>query len=386
MPDSPAGDASRRPDSRRDAPAVVINRIELPTRTIIKVLLTLALLWIVFRIHGVLIELFVASVLAAALYPPVRWLRARGLGRTPAILGVLGAFVLVLAAFVIFIGGPLVHEAQAFIKALPTYVQDGEGFLRSNPTLYDRLQSSSQSASADPSTVLGSITQVGSSIVSGITATLLTLIMTVYVLFEGGRVLRWLTRDLSDSHRRRLDRLLPELITVVSGYVRGQFITSAIFGVYVYVLLQLTHVPQPLLLAFAAALLDALPIVGVLLAGAVITLVSLTVSVQIAIIVLIAFVVFHNLETYLIVPRVYQGTLEISSFAVLVAVLIGTELLGILGALLALPIAASIPVIERVWLAREIPELVEQADAALSEGGDLSSPAGETDQPARRGV
>ena len=367
MTTPPAGDAARRPDARRDPPAVVTNRIELPTRTIVKVLVTLALLWVIFQIHGILIELFVASLLAAALYPPVRWLRARGLGRAPAILSVLAAFIAILVAFVVFIGGPLVREAWDFVQALPTYVQDGQRFLNSNPDLYNRLRSQAQSASADPSTLLTDLTRVGSSVAAGVTATLLTLIMTVYILFEGERALRWLTRDLAERHRRRLDRLLPELITVVSGYVRGQVITSAIFGVYVYALLRLTQVPQPLLLAFAAALLDALPIVGVLLAGAIITLVALTVSLQVAIIVLVAFVVFHNLETYLIVPRVYQGTLEISSFAVLISVLIGTELLGILGAILALPVAASIPVFERIWLDREVPEQVERIEMALSE-------------------
>jgi predicted PurR-regulated permease PerM len=109
-------------------------------------------------------------------------------------------------------------------------------------------------------------------------------------------------------------------------------------------------VPQPLFLALLAAVGDAFPIVGVTAVTIPTVFLALTVSPTAAIVVLIAYIIYQQVENYYIVPRVYQSTLNISSFAVLIAVLIGSALLGIVGALLALPIAAAIPVIEDIWL------------------------------------
>jgi predicted PurR-regulated permease PerM len=143
---------------------------------------------------------------------------------------------------------------------------------------------------------------------------------------------------------------LPEISKVVSGYLAGQVITSLLFGIFTFTVLSIAGVPQPLFLALLAGILDAVPIVGVFIATIPAFLLALTVSVPAAIAVLIAYVVYQQIENYVIVPRVYRNTLQISSFAVLIAVIIGSELLGIVGALIALPIAAAIPVVERVWI------------------------------------
>jgi len=103
------------------------------------------------------------------------------------------------------------------------------------------------------------------------------------------------------------------------------------------------------LLAVVAAFADAIPIAGILIATIPAVLLALTVSWQVAGLVFLLYVGYQQLENYVIVPRVYRGTLQISSFAVLVAVLVGGQLLGIVGVLLALPIAAAVPVIERIW-------------------------------------
>jgi predicted PurR-regulated permease PerM len=109
-------------------------------------------------------------------------------------------------------------------------------------------------------------------------------------------------------------------------------------------------VPQALFLALLAAAFDAVPLVGVFIATVPAVLLALTVSVPAAIIVLVAYVVYQQFENYVLAPRVYRGTLQISSFAVLIAVLVGAQLLGIVGALLALPVAAAIPVVEQIWI------------------------------------
>jgi predicted PurR-regulated permease PerM len=137
--------------------------------------------------------------------------------------------------------------------------------------------------------------------------------------------------------------------------VLGQLITSALFGLFSFALLTLLDVPQALFLAILAAFMDAIPIAGILIATVPAVLLAFTVSPTAAVIVLVAYVVYQQVENYIIVPRVYNNTLQISSFAVLVSVLIGGELLGILGVLLALPVAAAIPAIERIWIGERHP-------------------------------
>ena len=135
----------------------------------------------------------------------------------------------------------------------------------------------------------------------------------------------------------------------------GQLITSAMFGLFTSGVLTLVGVPQPVLLALLAALMDAIPIAGILIATVPAALLALTESWMAAAIVVAAYFAYQQVENYLIVPRVYRGTLQISSFAVLVAVLVGGQLLGILGVLLALPVAATLPVVERIWRGEPAP-------------------------------
>lgn len=147
-----------------------------------------------------------------------------------------------------------------------------------------------------------------------------------------------------------MDRTIPEVSRVVSGYVTGQLITSTLMGIFAFAVLTAVGVPQPLFLALLAALGDAVPIVGITLVTIPTVLLAFTVSPTAAIIVLVAYLVYQQIENYIVIPRIYKTTLDISSFAVLISVLIGSALLGIVGALLALPVAAAVPVIEDIWL------------------------------------
>jgi predicted PurR-regulated permease PerM len=174
-------------------------------------------------------------------------------------------------------------------------------------------------------------------------------VMTAYLLADGERIYDWTVRYLPHGQRMRVRQALPEISRVVSGYLLGQFLTSLLFGVFAYVVLSILGVPQPLLLAILAAVADAIPVVGVAIATVPAVLLALTVSPPVAGIVLALYLVYQQVENYVIVPRVYRGTLELHPFAVLIAVLVGAQLLGVLGVLLALPIAAAVPVIERIW-------------------------------------
>jgi predicted PurR-regulated permease PerM len=331
----------------------VTSRIDIPAKTIAKIILTLVIIWLLARLWTILLLLFIAVLLAAALNPVVRRLQRTGLPRGGAVAAVfvalLGAFALILLLIV----PPLIDEGRAFADELPGYVERTERLLRDNPDIYQRIQDAADRGSADPGVVFSGILSFSQGLISAVANAIIVLVLTIYILADGQRIYAWCVRYLPEKQEDKLRRALPEVSRVVSGYVAGQLFTSSLFGIFTFVVLSLAGVPQPLFLAILAAFADAIPIAGVLIATVPAVLLALTVSWQAAAIVLVAYMIYQQIENYIIVPRVYRNTLNVSSFAVLIAVLVGGELLGIIGVLLALPIAAAIPTIERIWIEEE---------------------------------
>jgi predicted PurR-regulated permease PerM len=328
-----------------------ITQIEVPTRTIVRVIAVIVLLWLLRQLWDILLLGMIALMLTAALDPLVQRLQYRGLSRAWSVTVVMVTVILGVLGVVLIILSPILTEGQAFLEALPGQIDRLQGLFKDNPQLYERLRAAAENAAGGGSgAVTGNVKQVTFSILGFITDTLIVLTFTTYFLLDGNRIYRWTVRYVPARFRRKLDRTIPEVSKVVSGYVTGQLFTSLAFGIFSFAVLTLVGVPQPLFLALLAAVGDAIPIVGVTAVTIPTVLLALTISPSAAIIVLVAYLVYQQIENYFIVPRIYQSTLQISSFAVLLAVLIGAALLGIVGALLALPIAAAIPVIEDIWL------------------------------------
>jgi predicted PurR-regulated permease PerM len=145
--------------------------------------------------------------------------------------------------------------------------------------------------------------------------------------------------------------------------MRGQLITSALAGLFAYVLLGAFGVPEPLALAFLMAVTDAIPMVGPLIGTVPAVLMALTQGVPVALIVLAAYIAYHQIESHVLVPKIYGTTMSLSPSVIVIAILIGATLMGVLGALLALPVAAAVPVVLRhveEWRERaEGPETAE---------------------------
>jgi predicted PurR-regulated permease PerM len=169
----------------------------------------------------------------------------------------------------------------------------------------------------------------------------------------------------------RTARVLLDMETVVGGYMRGQAITSLSIGLFAFILLQVVGVPAALPLGILAAFADLIPLVGPVLAVAPCVLFALTIGPLQAVVVLVALVVYHQFESHLLLPRVYGQSLRLSPLAVIVALLVGEALLGIVGALLALPMAAGIRVLienYRIELPGDHPgEKEERAEEAHAE-------------------
>ena len=361
------GDGTERSGTLVPAPVTV--RHELPIRTIVTVLAVLAVLWLLAQLWTLLLSLFVALLLTAALDPSVSRLERRGVPRGASIAIFVLALAGVVAGAAVVVVPPLVEQGNQLAEAFPGYLDRLRAFTQANPEVFTRLQGAAAGSDADPQAVASRFLAAGTGLFRGISAFVIVLVMTAYLLADGERIYDWTVRYLPHEQRVRVRQALPEISRVVSGYLLGQFLTSLLFGIFAYVVLSILGVPQPLLLAILAAVADAIPVVGVVIATIPAVLLALTVSPSVAGIVLALYLAYQQVENYLIVPRVYRGTLELHPFAVLIAVLVGAQLLGVLGVLLALPIAAAVPVIERIWGGRG------------STGPAVSLPVPATDQP-----
>ncbi len=334
----------------RDDRERTITEVEVPVRTIVRVILVFVLLWLLGKLWSLMLLGLIALMFTAAIHPWAVRLQERGWSRGRAVAVIMVAINAVVILAVSIIVSPLITEGREFVDELPNQVDRLERVFGNNPYIFERLREAAQGATTNSEEVSGGVAQVGMGVVNFITDGLIVLVFTIYLLLDGNRIYRWTVRYLPQRYRRKFDRTIPEVSRVVSGYAAGQLMTSALFGLFSFTILFSLGVPQPLFLAILAAIGDAIPIVGVTAVTIPTVLLALTVSPTTAIIVLAAYLIYQQIENYVVVPRVYKTTLNISSFAVLLAVLVGSALLGIVGALLALPIAAAIPVIEDIWL------------------------------------
>lgn len=343
----PSGTESERTPA--PGATTVTTRLELPTRTIVKVVLTLAVIWLLARLWPLLLLLVIAMLLAAAFDPFVGRMQRRGWPRPATVTLLVLALVAILALVLLLLVPPLIEEGGQLADEFPSYAERARDLVDANEALVERVRDAAGQSSASPTVFLTRFLAVGAGLIQGVANVFILLVLTIYLLVDGQRVYEWAMRYLPARQRAKVRRALPEISRVVGGYLLGQAITSLLFGVFAFLVLWFLDVPQPVLLAVVAAFADAIPIAGILIATIPAVLLALTVSWQVAGLVFLLYVGYQQLENYVIVPRVYRGTLQISSFAVLVAVLVGGQLLGIVGVLLALPIAAAVPVIERIW-------------------------------------
>jgi predicted PurR-regulated permease PerM len=169
--------------------------------------------------------------------------------------------------------------------------------------------------------------------------------LTIYFLADLPRVTRTMYRLVPRSRRPRAGLLTDEALARVGGYMLGNIASSVIAGVLTLVWLLIFGIPYPLLLSVFVGLIDLIPIVGSTIGGIIVALIALTVSLPVAIATGAYYLVYRVIEDYLIVPRIMNRAVEVPGLVTIIAVLIGGTLLGIIGALIAIPIAATIKLV-----------------------------------------
>lgn len=349
------------------APAEV--RLQLPVSTILKVLIAAACVWALLRLVPSLLVLFVALVLAVTLWPIVDRLERRGVSRSLSVGLVACGMLAVLALFVFLVLPPLATQTMELAANLGAYRRSVQTRLNPEHPLIAKLMAQIFDLPSSPEVAhsLKRPLALGQLVLEASLAAVLVLVLSLYLLLDGKRTYAWLLAYVPRRHRQKMAETVPAVSEVVMAYVQGQLLTSLLYGGFAFVVLTVLHVPSALPLAVLAAICDVLPILGVFVSTIPAAFFALTVSPVAAAAVVILYLLYHGLENYVIVPRVYGRRLRLSPLVVLLALIVGGSLYGVLGAVLILPLFAAYPIIEKIWLSDYLSNEVVADHAELAE-------------------
>ncbi len=317
--------------------------IDIGSATFKRVLMVLLMLWAVARLRSLIMYILFALLFAVALSPLISWFQNRGLKRGSAMSLALLMIVGTIFGLLAIIVGSLVNTFVDFAGDLPVYVESFRqyGFLAD---YVDEIQDALSNVDAG-SVLQGGLAQ-GSTLLSGVSkvfeATLFTFFFTIYMLLERDYLLRIVRRLTPKNWKSRSNDIETEFVEVVGGYIRGQLLTSFLVGITTYLFLRILEVPNALALSIIAGFTDVIPVVGGLLGIVPVAIIALTVSPWSAIAAVVLMQTYSTISNYLIRPKIFGSSLEMSPFIVAVATMAGLLLFGIPGIILALPVAAMI--------------------------------------------
>jgi predicted PurR-regulated permease PerM len=309
------------------------------------VAVTYGLVELTIRARSVLVLIGLALFIAAGLDPAVGWLTRCGVRRWLAVIMTLLAVAGAVAAFLAAAIPPLATQATALVAELPRYMhslQDHNSQLGKLDAQYHIQQRLSRLISSRGSSLIGGVLGAGELVLGAASALLIVAVLAVYFLAEMPRIKLFAYRLAPHSRRTRVILIGDEIFAKVGGFVLGNFLTSVIAGLGTYLWMLIFGLPYPILLGLFVAFMDLIPVIGSTIGGAVVTLVALTVSLPVAALTLGFYVAYRLAEDYLLVPRVMGRTVRVPGVVSVVAVLVGGTLMGIIGALVAIPAAAAL--------------------------------------------
>ncbi len=301
--------------------------------------------------RSVIVLIVVALFLAVGLNPVVEALVGRGMRRGFAILIVFCAVIGAFVGFGFAVVPPVVEQSNAFVKEVPDYLED----LRGNSTIrqvddeyrvIERAQDYVTSGNLGER-LFGGLLGVGRVVLNAVFSALSLLILTLYFLSALPSMKRQAYQLVPSSRRQRVQLLTDEILARVGGYVSGALSVGFIAGITSYIFLSIIGLPYALALAVFVGVLDLIPLVGATIAAVLVTILGFIESPTVGVICLIFYIAYQQFENYVVYPRVMRRAVDVPAALTVVAVLIGGALLGIVGALLAIPTAAAILLVVR---------------------------------------
>jgi predicted PurR-regulated permease PerM len=323
------------------------------------ILATIVFVWVVLKSQQVLVWAFTSLLLALALNPAVEKFQRLGVRRRGAAAGLVYLVVTaIIAGIAALIIPTLVDQVSAFIDAVPGYVQQltaGRGplgFLERDYHVVERVRDAVSKSGGGAASLAGGAStalDVTRSVVTFVAAIVTITFLTLFMLLEGPawvqRAIGMLPPRLQPTWREIAD----DVYHLVGRYVNGNLLISLIAGTATTIVLLALGVPFALALGLIVAILDLIPLAGATLGAIVVTLVALSHSLTAAIIVLVFYIVYQQIENHLLQPLIYGRTVRLSPLAILLSVLIGSQVAGVIGALAAIPVGGTIQILLDHW-------------------------------------
>ncbi len=376
----------------RKTHAETIN-LNISNRTVIRVLLLVVFVMVGFaalrQARHALTLIFTGFFLALALNGPVHWIAVRLPGKIHGsrVAGTAISFFVVialLAGFLLSIVPPLVRQTSTFISAAPSLVQDAKdpnstlGNFITRHHLQDEVTKFSHQLSDRlgniGGTAVSSLTKVGSSIFSVLTILVLTFMM----LIEGPRWMRFFRDLIPNEHHKRADRLAGDMYRVVKGYVNGQVVLALIASAMLLPALLILHISYPAALLVVVFICGLIPLIGHTIGAVIVTGVALFHSPWTAIIILAYYILYQQIENYIIQPRIQANSTNMSPLLVFTSVIIGVSFGGLFGGLVAIPLAGClrIALLDYLRTRRIIEESTYKEFTHENQPGDAGEHAG----------
>jgi len=300
----------------------------------------------VLRIHGVVVPALLALVVAVSAEPVVGLLVARGLRRSRAVAAVVVGLFVTLAALLSLLVPPVTSEVDALVKAVPTWLQELHDHSSTLGRLEDRYdligKLKQQLSGTGAGQVVHGVLGAGQLVLTTATGVVLVVVLTLYFLAGLPALLAFSLRFVPGSSRPQAAALAEEILSRTGRFMLANVATSIIAGLATVIWLVIWDVPYPWALGVFVGLMDLVPVIGSTIGGVVVSLVALVVSLPVAIATAVFYVFFRIAEDYLIVPRAMKFAVAVHPLVTILAVLAGGALLGLVGALLAIPAAVAV--------------------------------------------
>lgn len=301
-------------------------------------------------VSQIFVLILIALFLATGLNPAVEALRKRNLSRSAAVTVIFSSVILFVIFFSLVVIPPVISQGTNLIEAAPQLLQD----LMKNETinqlntqygLIDTLQEKLRSVTSDGTLLIstfGGVIGVGKSVLSGFFTALTILVLTLYFITSLPQAVNLGLSLVPASRRDRVGLLTNAIIARVGSFVGSQIVIAAMAAVFVTILSTILGLPSPIAIGMFILVAALIPLIGHFIGAGMFTLIALAQSLTIGVIAFVAYVVYVQIENYVVTPRIMKRTLSVPGAVTIIAALIGSSLLGLVGGLLAVPVAASI--------------------------------------------
>jgi predicted PurR-regulated permease PerM len=324
--------------------------------------LALLVYWIGSNTTQLLLWIVAALFIALGLEPVVGWLENRRVPRPVGILVSVSVLIGAVAGFFATLIPTIVEQVTEIVVQAPTWVREfmDSDFFRSVDNQFgirDRISEELDKFVNDPAAmggIFGGVVGFGSVLANGLFGALIVLVLSLYFLAALPSMNKWGYRLAPRSRRPRVAALSEEITRSVGKYVIGQGCVALLNATFAFIVMSIVGVPFALLLAFVVALLAFIPLVGGMIAGVVVVLISLTEGWQTAAIYAVCYFAYLQFEAYFISPRIMQKAVAVPGAVAVISVIAGGSLLGVLGALIAIPTAAAVLLLlKEIYIARQ---------------------------------